>query len=64
MGKILILEKIEGKRRSGGGAENETDSNTNSMDMNLSKLWEIVKDRKAWSATFHGVSRSQTGFCY
>ena len=63
MGKILILEKIEGKRRRGRGRE-EIDSNTNSMDMNLSKLWEIVKDRKAWSATFHGVSRSQTGFCY
>ena len=63
MGKILILEKIEGKRRRGRGRE-EIDSNTNTMDMNLSKLWEIVKDRKAWSATFHGVSRSQTGFCY
>ena len=36
------------------------DSITNSMDMNLSKLWEIVKNRKAWCATIHGVAKSQT----
>ena len=53
----MILEKIEGKRRRGRGRE-EIDSNTNSMDMNLSKLWEIVKDREVYHAAVHGDEKS------
>ena len=41
-------------------AEDETDSITNSVNMNLSKLWEIVKDREAWCATVHGITKSWT----
>ena len=58
--KILVLENIEGKRRRGQQRMSWLDSITDSMDMNLSKLREIVKDEKAWCATGHGVANSQT----
>ena len=58
--KTLMLGKIEGKRRRGRKRMRRLDSITDSMDMNLSKLWEIVKDRGAWHAAVHEISKSQT----
>ena len=55
-----MLGKIEGKRRRGWQRMRRLDSITDSMDMNLSKLREIVEDRGAWHATVHGVTKSQT----
>ena len=58
--KTLMLGKIEGKRRRGQQRMRWLVSVTDSMDMNLSKLWEIVTNKEAWWATAHRVTKSQT----